>query len=149
MDCTYAARNKRSEIQNLKNSYFLLTAIVRSSFKTISISMHLLLWMNCMLDFSGMGFAELWGTGNIKWNENICLFYKLFASRYLRPLGHTLTDDNLFLIILHNHCIWIKSTRGNICIKLILVRFVLELTVTQNLFFYQCRYLHVLLFTCK
>ena len=40
------------------------------------ISLHqLIIWLNAMLDFIGMGFAELWASGS-KWNskwKNICL----------------------------------------------------------------------------
>ena len=32
--------------------------------------MHLLLWMNIMLDFIGIGFAELWETGREQKNLN-------------------------------------------------------------------------------
>ena len=37
--------------------------------------MHILLWMNVMLDFICTGFAELWGMGRERkiQNENICL----------------------------------------------------------------------------
>ena len=37
--------------------------------------MHLLLWMNAMLDFICLNFAKLWGTGRERkiQHENICL----------------------------------------------------------------------------
>ena len=56
-------------------------------------------------------------------------------------LSQTLTGDELCLKVLYNHGIWIKSTRGNACIKLNIVRCVLELTVSRNLrvYFNQCR----------
>ena len=88
-----------------------------------SIANHLLLWMNVMFDFICIDFAmkNAKKTTNSKW--------KWMSLAGIKPA-------------------WIKATRCNISIKLIMVRYnILELTVRQNLhFFYQCR-CNLLLFT--
>ena len=88
-----------------------------------SITNHLLLWMNVMFDFICIGFAmrNAKKATNSKW--------KWMSLAGIKPA-------------------WIKkATRCNIGIKLIMVRYILELTVRQNLhFFYQCR-CNLLLFT--
>ena len=46
----------------------------------------------------------------------------------LRPLDHADWDIKLWLKVLHHQCIFIKSTRSNTCVKLIVVKCVLELS---------------------
>ena len=85
---------------------------------------NLLLWMNVMLDFIWIGFVELWETRR-KWNihnENVRLQREsnqqpiAFQTGALdRPV--TLTDDKLYLKVLHYYGIWIKSTLANTFIK--------------------------------
>ena len=87
-----------------------------------SITNHLLLWMNVMFDFICIGFAmrNAKKATNSKW--------KWMSLAGIKPA-------------------WIKAIRCNIGIKWIMVRYILELTVRQNLhFFYQCR-CNLLLFT--
>ena len=95
-----------------------------------------------MLDFICMDFALLWAKGSkriLKRNENICLYretnqrpliFKLVASKY----SATLTVNDLLLELLHFE-ITINSC-WNACMKLNFVGCLLELTVRQNMHFY-------------
>ena len=72
-----------------------------------SITNHLLLWMNAMFDFICIGFAmrNTKKATNSKW--------KWMSLEGIKPA-------------------WIKATRCNIGVKLIMVRYILELTVQTN-----------------
>ena len=99
--------------------------------------------MNVMLDFICMVFNVLWATGSKR---------KYTPRSGIEPAtpcfpacrsNHSdiKTVNNVFLKLLqYVFTLLSNNTFDNVCMKLILVRYVLELTVRQNLhFFYQYR----------
>ena len=108
--------------------------------KIIFPSVHLLLWMNFMLDLI---FMSLPRCEKREGNENIFL-QRGSIPRSARPYTEILKCAlNSYTIIPYEQ----KTTRGCTCAKLIVVRGVLKLTYRKNMrFFYQCRFdqlLHV------
>ena len=66
--------NMSYERHNLSSTYYLISRtndlVCRTNDIIFNISMHLLLWMNVMLDFICMSFVKLSGTGSKHKNQN-------------------------------------------------------------------------------
>ena len=117
-----------------------LKAIVRSNKPQLNFTiLHLYLctyysgWMSCLISF----VWALPGCEECQTNENFKMKSQPrvepatphFLILRLSPLGHMPSDIEFCLKVLRNPGIWLKSTRGNICWKIIMVICVLELAV--------------------